>query len=114
MMGGNSYEIKSYVQISDDERSLLDEHGLWKEPLLSVERKVMGQMHVLSITVGGLVNETIEKFKNLGDLTINTQYYIEAFEQLEVILNVVRNFGKKNIIENTEASEKRIHDEKFN
>lgn len=102
MMGGISFEVKARVELSEDERKLIQHYKLDGEVLLSKKMiNIWGQPtdREVLVAVRHLVNGESYKCKDLSEVIGYSESLKTACETLKAYLAVASTFGGNEVVE---------------
>lgn len=102
MMGGISFEVKAQVQLTDDERKLIQNYKMENEVLLSKKMvNLWGQPtdQEVKVSVRQLLNGESYKCKDLTEVVGYSESLKSACEALKTYLEVARGFGGQEVID---------------
>jgi len=102
MLGGVSFQVQAQVELSDEERNLIQHYKLEKEVVLS--KKLIGfwgqPLDVsVSVTVQKLMQGDTYKCKDLNEVIGYRDSLMEACKTLKGYLEVARSFGGEEVVE---------------
>lgn len=99
MLGGSKgiiFTLKATVELTPDEKALLDKYKLYEHALTT--REVKGQ-ETTGITVWGLMNSEVQEVKDVTTLLNNEQVIKDACKSFKILLHVMSTFGGREEIE---------------
>lgn len=102
MIGGISFEVRAQVQLSDEERGLVEHYRLGNEVLFVKKLvSIWGQPtdKTASVRVRELVDGAIYKCKDMDEVIGYTDSLKIACENLKLYLEAARGFGGKEVYE---------------
>ena len=102
MMGGVSFEVSAKLELSDEERKLIEHYKL--ENYILFERKMVNIWgkatdDLVSVFVKDLLKGPYYKCKNLDEVRGYSESLKTASETLKSYLEVARNFGGEEVLE---------------
>jgi hypothetical protein len=101
MMGSVSFEVRSSVQLSQEESSLIDHYRLRDAVLFSKRVTFLGQVtdKEVEVRVRDLLSGEAYKCKDLSEVIAYSDSVKSACETLKGYLEVARSFGGEEIVE---------------
>lgn len=100
LMGGVSFSITARVQLTEEERKLVQHYKLENETLLSKKLvNFWGQPTdtEIRVLVRGLISDEAYKCKDLGEVISYTDSLKDACSKLKGYIEVARSFGGQEI-----------------
>ena len=101
MIGGVSFEVRAQVQLTDEERQLIQHYKMENEVLFSKKMiNIWGQPTDLDVKVSvrQLVNGEGYKCKDLGEVISYSDSLKTACSTLKSYLDVARSFGGQEVV----------------
>ena len=102
LIGGVSFEVKAQVQLTDEERKLVQHYKLDNETLLNKKLiNIWGRPtdHEVKVLVRQLVAGETYKCKDLSEVISYTESLREACSTLKGYIEVARGFGGQEVYE---------------
>ena len=101
LLGRVKFEVKAEVELTDDERQLIQHYNLENEILLSKKLVIWGQLmnEDVNITVSNLLNGEVYKCKDLSEVIAYSDNLVNACKTLKSHLTVARDFGGQVVID---------------
>lgn len=101
LMGGVSFEIRAQVQLSDEERRLIQYYKLENDIVFSKQLVIFGRPleQMVHIRVKDLVSGNTYKCKDLGELMAYSDSLKSACGKLKTYLEVASTFGGQEVID---------------
>lgn len=102
MMGGISFEVRARVQLSDEERNLVEHYRMGNETLFVKKLvNIWGQPKdkFAAVTVRDLVDGATYTCKDMSEVIDYTDSLKSACENLKAYLEVARSFGGEEVYE---------------
>uniref|UniRef100_A0A7V6CN29 Uncharacterized protein n=1 Tax=candidate division WOR-3 bacterium TaxID=2052148 RepID=A0A7V6CN29_UNCW3 len=101
IIGGVSFEVFAKIQLSEEEKKLIDHYKLHNEILFQKKMVIWGEPtdHLIDVRVKHLVDGTTYKCKNLGEVLGYINSLKEACATLKTYLEVAKSFGGEEWIE---------------
>lgn len=101
LMGGVSFEVKAQVQLTEEEKKLIQHYKLEKEILLQKRLIIWGQPtdHLIDVSVMNLLSGESYKCKSLEEVISYSDSLKEACKTLKIYLEIAKSFGGQEVIE---------------
>ena len=102
VMGGVSFEVSAQVQLSDDERKLIQHYKLDNEILFQKKMvNIWGQPtdHLIDVRVKSLLGGQAYKCKSLDEVISYSESLKSACETLKSYLEIAKSFGGQEVFE---------------
>jgi len=99
MMGGVAFEVRSRLELTPEERTLVDHYGLNNEVITISNKKSLLTGQPVSVRVKNLVSGDVFKAKNLGEVKDYSDEIVETCQLLKVYMAEAKKFKGDEVIE---------------
>lgn len=93
---GVNFILSCRVELTDEERELIDRYKAWDYPLTYKE---IGGTQVANYTVDALVNGRTQEVKDVATLLHNEEVVKKACDDFKNLLQIMTTFGGEEVIE---------------